>query len=382
MPRHGEWSWAHIENILNSEGHEWPATGPNIQEAIDDLPVAGGWVWLPEGAFMPAVTIVPCDNLKLIGKGRSTIIQAPDGFDDDLIKATGKTGVVIKQIQFIGNEANQTAESNGAKLHGCAESEVSECWFTDIRDLNVAIHGCTDTIIENNHFSDVRMRSVDLDTDGIVQCERIVIAHNTIVMKTADLGVGAAGIKVEEATQVTVAENVLKGSGVGSTEGDYGIIVSTKAVPVIGVTQYVTVLGNAISDFDSSGIRIVNTENIGISENTITTCLYGIALVDASHYCTLAGNSIEGCTSRGIFISASDYTAVAGNTCENCIRGINLTDADYTCITGDVCTNCTTGVQEAGTSDFTLLDGCMLAGNTAAHDVDAANSVVGDIIPP
>lgn len=62
--------------------------------------------------------------------------------------------------------------------------------------------------------------------------------------------------------------------------------------------------------------------------------------------------------------------------------GIRIEDSNDTIITGSRITGCAGyGVNEVGTSDYTLLDGINLRGNTTgAHTVDAANSVVGDII--
>jgi len=85
-------------------------------------------------------------------------------------------------------------------------------------------------------------------------------------------------------------------------------------------------------------------------------------------------------TGHGIIIEGDD-NVVSGNVIyNNSGDGVQLIDALNVVIIGNRCTaNANYGVNETGTSDYTLLDGNNLIGNTVgSHTVDAPNSLVGD----
>lgn len=161
MPYHGEWSWAHIRNILNSNGREWAAEGPNIQEAIDDLPAGGGRVWLPYAPVADPLRITApidvVDGLNLVGIGRSsTTIYLENDSDCDMIRYVGAENLydlLIENIMFNGNRTNQVA-GHGLNIDtvgggSVSDSKISRCAFNQMWDDGVHIETCWGWTIED-----------------------------------------------------------------------------------------------------------------------------------------------------------------------------------------------------------------------------------------
>jgi hypothetical protein len=68
-------SWYSSNEIVNSRGYSWPASGENIQTAIDNLSGAGD-VWLPAATFTLSSITIMHDGVKIHGQGpESTILH-------------------------------------------------------------------------------------------------------------------------------------------------------------------------------------------------------------------------------------------------------------------------------------------------------------------
>jgi len=188
---------------------------------------------------------------------------------------------------------------------------------------------------------------------------------------------GDDGFEISECVEIELSGNTshhnviglhITGGGVLDVTGWIIFGNSQHGVVVDGGVEQVTISGCGIVD---NGMASDNTYD-GIYVNAIRTVIEGNVLI------TKMANRNR----HGIHILA-DRCTVSGNWIAlMATDGIRLTDALDAIITGNNITGCGGyGVNETGISDYTLLDGNNLRGNTTgAHTVDALNSLVGDNI--
>lgn len=137
--------------VCNSEGHLYRTnTNAAIQDALDDLPATGGWVYLPPIEISIDTTITKTGNgvtLWSLGGivgaswGGGAILKLADNTNDPVIDfgtagSTMQYGLRFKGFAIDGNKGNNNSptsnDNNGLVVH-----RNSNCWFEDLNIYNV-----------------------------------------------------------------------------------------------------------------------------------------------------------------------------------------------------------------------------------------------------
>jgi len=320
-----------------------------IKEAMPD----GVHVLIKRGLYWVEKTLVWGTNDLIVGEGASstgTVLKAKEGLNDNVVEikdVAGGTYALYAQLcnlRIDGNKDGQTATSNAL---------VIDARHSTFKDLCV-INAKTNNILLGPNYSTVynTFLNIRLFSAGYIGLNaQSAAAGNDFfhvnVNESADAGVYVSGINNHFYWLWAFGHG---GDGIAIT-GDYNRII-----------------GGASRENTKCGVVISGNGNV------IAYMLLYLNGRAGAYVYSGNDNVLESLHSWNNGQVSQPY-------------GIDLYDALRTIIKGCRCWDDqdpktqTYGVYEHGASDYTLLDSCILVGNaTAGHNVDAANSVVGDVI--
>lgn len=302
-----------------TDADPWP--GSAIQAAIDDLPVAGGVVFVSSGTWEGGTITVPSDvTLDIRGK-----IRLADSTDANLIENSdqigGNTNITIMGDGVLdGNKANNGATSHGIHLKQCTNSRITGITVQDFNDIGIRVDGASD------YDARCLVRRCSVSGSGSFGIS-VVFASITSVIGNLSTGNGSHGIHIA-ADDVTVMGNLCQ-SNTGS-----GILTGS----FVGVA----LIGNVCKSNTSDGIRVAQGETSVIG-NLCWANLSGIRVTQNKH--TVVGNNCNGNNRHGIWINGASFCTVEGNIVtdnseetDNTYDGIFLDgDSNENSIIGNTC---------------------------------------------
>ena len=136
-----------------------------------------------------------------------------------------------------------------------------------------------------------------------------------------------AGVYLENGKQCTIENNIFMNDGLGvSVSGGSGNVISNN---IVNRTKA------AVPDAMIEGIRIANSPNTMISQNTVSNNNYGIHVSDSLKGSSISGNSVNK-TNYGIFLENTNGVTVDGNTLNsNDLFGIDLAGSSQNLVTNN-----------------------------------------------
>jgi parallel beta-helix repeat protein len=407
--------------IRNSNGKYWEALPANIQAAVDDLG-SGGTVWLPTGTFIVTSTPIQLkSNVNLVGMGNSTVLKLGDNQDMDIVVINSASGVLVSDIFFDGNEANQGAYNaySAIDVKGTAQAPsshitIKDCTFKkmvashiDAEEYTsyVTVDSChfegrrrwssptagyggaiwfsgQNNVARNNFIKDTYACGIVLESGTGYPAAQAIIDGNII---TGEIAVGIAMEGAGKSTSAVITNNYIYNIGSdayqpanGSCSGIglmYGSVASNNIV--IGVPKCKDTNGNLKSSYG-----ITASANVTIVNNVVRDIGgYGITRYAGGAPSLLEGNLIENVTASGIYCGgSSDSTVIIGNTIRSADRGIYLLNNRQNCIvSGNIISDMVSyGIIEADTSDYNIITGNNLRSETLI--TVGAHSIVKDNI--
>lgn len=408
-------------------------TFSTIQSAVDDVPNAGGLVFIPAGTYTVSAAILGKSNLHLIGAGRdATIIKLANSSDVDVIQfPNGTVDASVSSLTIDGNRANQTDTAiTGISILSTTGSPsariaLENLYILNVRNDGILIDGATTDVRISNNFIDgtdlgagIELASgTDTTTRVIVSNNNIrnvrtagiagtgPITHVTISGNTIDTTVTADCITAYNQANafITVTGNTCENSG------NHGIHVTGDDISISGnVIESPT--NNGIFLSHSSETPASQATRISVSNNSATGGTIGISVFNvrsaslvgntidgpsnsgiqhaidttttASDYFTIAGNIIRGATNDGIGLrSGVNHGAVIGNILEGNGRdGIRIADsgtgnANIIVALNRATGNTGLGILEQNNASANLFFGNHLAGNTGGAKTLLTNGV-------
>jgi len=269
-----------------------------IQEAIDALPSGGGKVLLLGGNYLLGDTITLDNNVTLAGVGWSTILKAKNSFGSkDVIKATSKSGVIVRDLAVDGNFANNARadandDQNGIEFAGCSHCLAENCYVHDMPDNGIATSsGASEIAVINNrvegcHWKGIMMwealrgRVIGNHVDGCNIVVEYASADDNLIMGNVVENAGTSSADdngiwiVAPCQRVTVVGNVVRDPAADC--------IRLTASSTNGM-EAITIVGNILDNPVAAGVRLYNIgtadmENIAISSNTMTEVNYGIRI--------------------------------------------------------------------------------------------------------
>lgn len=132
----------------------------------------GLMVYVPWGTYtLSEKFVVPDNDITIFGQGRGCVLALADGVDDNMISATGKSGLFIHDVEIDGNRANN-AGADPILLNNCSGCRIEGNFIHDCDDNAIKLEaGSSDNRIKNNYIEDCDVDGVLLDAsdDNIIQ---------------------------------------------------------------------------------------------------------------------------------------------------------------------------------------------------------------------
>lgn len=378
----------HGPSTSSSTEINWALSNLTSGRTYKEKVVVIGNYELDDTIKVPSYTILEIQGkLTLANNINKSMIENDD-------QVNGNTDIEIVGGELNGNKTNQTSghginfvyvtnpSIKGVCIHDVKEDGIRITGNNDVRKpvmIGNIIHDCDGIGIDvRNCYYGILVKANHIQNCGsygilIFYCRYAFEVIGNICYLNDDDGIRLSGS----------AEGILAGNGICfNNRGLY-----------IGGSAHNTIYGNVIFGNNLGGIY-TNTDSDGlvITDNYFAGNNLGSPANSYDHInilgddCVITGNGLYDTTGRlrhGIYIEANDCV-VSGNIidCNGSGDGVRLVDSINTVISDNrITNNGGYGVNETGTSDYTLLDGNNLRGNTTgSHTVDAANSIVGDNI--
>lgn len=319
---------------------DYVCTGSNdeviINQALNALPSAGGYVHLLEGTYSISNTItIPADNITLAGSGKGTRINTTS--DISMISATSLTGILIADLYLYG-AGHLNVNNMGIQFKTVYSSRITGCWLD-----NMFIG------IECNQL--VPSYYVTIDNNRGENCGWVIFfnGHNIItnnVCNDSTFGMHiTGGASATPLGGVIVANNLCYSndfSGIMVTGSDYALTI---------------ISGNICIGNGSHGIRFTLLQNS-----------------------TMVGNICESNQGHGIFVERSSSNSITGNICTDNDSGATATydgiivdnNSDNNVVSSNRCTgNDRDGIRiDDNTCNRNIVTGNHCIGNTGAAITD------------
>jgi len=363
------------------------ATGSStggIQEAINDLPTAGGTVILSGGiTYAPTVATTLISSLTILGNGAT--IQRVASLDAlSIFKDAGSalSKITIRDIVFDNNSRAVSGNEDILLTGGCSDIRVEGCLWINLtnrtEDLTrIAANATKSNRIAFRNNTVVGPGSQQTYNSFIIYDSDNVSVHGNIID-------GWGAIKVEGASATSlfnwnISANVMKGVAQSNIfcriQGAVtiaGIAVSNNTLTDCGKTGIVVDAINAADTGTITNVSVTGNVIRGFALNLADSAiLLGGIITTGTYYMnnvTVSANSIDGKDSTGaqpadqnraIFISSGIKNfSLTGNAIQNCGRdGISVSGAtDGTiinnsivrCVVQDTSASAPTPSQEGG----------------------------------
>lgn len=387
----------------------------DIQAAIDDLPSAGGEVYIPAGtyALSSAISFANKDDITIRGAGYNTVISVSTNISVFDIGSAGNgcDRIKFKDIKFVGSDNADHTENYGLNFIESNYCEVSDCWFEDFGRYGIFWQTCRFNVTKGCMFKDskdqglfydngasnnVASENVFRDCNGGIATD-IGSDYNTFTNNTYD-GTNAYttkhGIRHAFGEGASSGYNVYSGNVVWYAKGTAFKAQSSHCIISNNIVYYISGGsgehgifvqgdGSVVSDntilmgggqhgimVQADGVRVSNNTIIG--DDALGTPTGSGILVYHNETANINNNRIEGFTANsqhGINVigengSESDHNIITGNYVTGSTgtgsKGINLVYCDNSIITSNICTGNTTDTITETTCD----------GNTLANNID------------
>lgn len=287
-----------------------------INQAIRELPAAGGAVYLLEGTYnisdatffsMSTKGIVfDKENISLIGTGAGTVLRVADNTPTFTVIAVQSNAncSLLENFKMDGNKANQS-DYQDAISFASSNSQVNNLWIENFKTAAALISlGGDYNIISENHFEN---NESGTETPGIVSPKgsNNIYADNIIVNNTT------RGFVLEEGPSCLNSiflNNIVKDNSMQGffLKGNLG-----------GKVENNIFAGNIISN-NTLGIYLLQGTGAGssvanniIAENVLKTNGGGISA--AGNYFLIKDNVITNSTDQGISFSDTAKSIISGN---------------------------------------------------------------------
>jgi len=369
IPTGGNGSTAWIRIFSGSVNLDW--FGAKGTPTIDTSAIAA---WLAVGGklsltgsktYLFDASISPISNTTITG-GNDSVLKLADSSNVHGLVLSSVSDIVIKNIKFDFNKANQVSAVDGIRGSNCTNIILQDLnivdsinqgvvFFTsndkvylrncdiDGCDINVAIANTTHAKIINGNYTNSTGASIGTKP---YEANIYITASNGAVIKGVNsTGAGKNGIYVAESDDVLIKGGVFDDNGTIADDSGRGMSITSNCVRM-------RIYGNDVNDNIENGIYAGST---GSTDFTIigNTCKnnntgdtaggHGIEInAEGSE---LVGNICDG-NNNGISINADNVTA-SGNKCMNGTlgvgalfgSGIKVFDADNVKLIGNTCIN-------------------------------------------
>lgn len=405
-----------------------------IQEALNDLPSAGGKVKLSGGktyTVSSKITVPSGAHLEGAGKG-STTVKIASGNNIILLEnsdtANGNSNITVRGITWDGNNSGITSNTNVLiNMNRVSQLTFEDCEIANCRASGLFIQtavAAKHIWIRGNYVHDT-MTNVNVNGHGAIYINGITAAESQIVIANnivensgtanSNTGISINGITVNgaNATEIVIEGNTVNNSWVNGiyTASGSRVVISNNTVRTSGVSN-VANGGNGI--FCTAASKVVVTGNIvdgvaansdngieisGVSTDSVCSnnAIFGVANAakngigfggNARIVCI--GNLVSGSTGGGIACKEASGTAnndasFIGNVCIGSVSGSGIDVRGYANVTVSGNTSRSNGlvgiqVGEGITASGSEATNIAITGNVSASNGSEGITVLGEIV--
>jgi parallel beta-helix repeat protein len=326
----------------------------------------------PDDAAVGSSTV---DNVKLVGEGNSTILEAGSNLNAGVIGIDDVSGWDIEDLQINGNAVHQSDSGASNPNLTClwatngARNTVEHVYMHDCKTYGIEFQGVSQPLIAYNQVQNAYANGIMVNGPGAITSTFVmgaVIIGNTVT-QTSDIGIDLSGSwdSAELTTDFTVEGNTIMEANQGISPYDPGNFHGVGIyLGDLGPVSHIALTGNLV-DTAYAGIEAtsVPVHDVTISGNILYNCEYGIYFEGAGVYGTsiesnvvngannggsgaifqpplyglnFIGNIIENQTGSGyaVYLNVNE-AVISGNTFNNTARGLTLVSASNNTVTGN-----------------------------------------------
>lgn len=297
-----------------------------VQAALDAVP-ARGRVVFPDGTYIiSGLLTVPTDYVTLTGHAK---IKAQDGAQFvTMLTASGRTGVVIEDLEFDANKAGRAAGQTGA-LSCLNVGATTDCVVRNVTVRNSLGFGGASTVAISASGGAARLRlsgvrcldcgdsATNLPSDGIFVRGDHCIIENCYARNVTDTAFVLEGCNHSRITNVTADSCTAIAAISNDTAAD---CVGNAIDGVTGTSDYVGSTGGivGVACFSTGNLRQITVANVQVRLTTGATNLGPAVQIRTSSTgrvigCLVSNPSIDAGTVTGVIaqgIQVSDSTDV------------------------------------------------------------------------
>jgi hypothetical protein len=381
---------------------------PAIVSAISALDAAGGGtLLLPKGTYAISDTVQLVSNMRLVGVGRgaTTIKPSASWGGWAMVQDPGGsiTNTEVSGITF--DAANQVAESLRFIVAGTKNITVRDCEFKNLPSsaAGLVLNLCSNVHIENNIFTGLgsatqRALLMFNSASHITVIGNMFTGfnmsigidnftapcHNISIFGNRFKNIGGYGIRMNEASYVTVSGNEFESTFyVGGTEDGSMAVSAQSGSTAITISDNISKNSGEISVYDSFDAAVTGNVLIG-------TIAAGIEINDNQNANTssdgirvsVTGNHITNAGGAGVFASGSDIL-IQGNTMRGSGgSGIKIAEGGerYMLIGNSISNSGESGITVANNGDAGAITASLIADNICYDDQGVKTQEYGLII--
>jgi len=282
-----------------------------INQAINDLPAAGGKITLLEGIYTIDGSILPLSNVTIEGNDYSTEIRVMDNINAHvyMLDMNAKTNVTIKNLKLNGNKTNRVGGNQECiRLINCSYCNIEKVYCTDVFTCAIEASGTTYSEYKNCIFVNTASTS-RADIYLTAACNWNIVTGNIIYNSSQP------GIYLHTNTCYNLVLNNI-------------INTVTVGVDMLTNSNYNVIVGNFIDNATSYSLYSTNCSRNIISNNNIIRGVYGIYWI-GGEYNVINENRIALSNQHGMFIQSAPNNQISSNFVSEVSQQTNNT---YDCI--------------------------------------------------
>lgn len=244
-----------------------------INAAIDYVEAVGGGLVHVANCItgityydLTASVRIEASNVILEGEGRNTIFRVANGIQVNAIEAIGVEitplyGVVVRNLQVDGNDANQTSSGN-ERTQNCIfyqyviDGEVSTTWCHNSQFHGINLYPCAKTVVINNHVYQTTQHGITWYWSGSDDLsDQNVCGHNT-VWNPGQHGINVKAIRESVVSSNTIYAPVFNGIRLFNARGNVVADNNIKDADFLDTTSYDSIIidGNSTDNIITNNV--------------------------------------------------------------------------------------------------------------------------------
>lgn len=233
-----------------------------IQNTLNAANTAGGGiVFFPKGTYLISASLNVYTGTIVSGIGVGSFIKRANATNAYMLQLLGATDVIVEQLKFDCNDANQTSNNHGIYLDAaCHNFMVRDCTFINSRAFTIFVFGGPTSRVNNMRI----LRNNITQLAGAINDVVVPICDGGIVDGNY-INAQAVAINLYESNNITASNNTIYLNGTG------GVAIESSSCSNSTISN-----NRIVAGANDGGIRVLKeTDNSGAARASINTLITG-----------------------------------------------------------------------------------------------------------